>query len=70
VHEVWILPSASGHIQATGRDAKGRKQYRDHARFRELRQSGEYERMIAFAQAPPKIREHAINWLRYYIILF
>jgi DNA topoisomerase-1 len=54
--EVWISPLGNGHIQATGRDARGRKQYRYHARFRELRESGKYERMIAFARALPKIR--------------
>ncbi|MBV9969392.1 MAG: DNA topoisomerase IB [Xanthobacteraceae bacterium] len=54
--EVWICPSANGHIQATGRDAKGRKQYRYHPAFRELRESGKYEHMMAFAHALPKIR--------------
>jgi DNA topoisomerase-1 len=54
--QVWISLSPNGHIQATGRDAKRRKQYRYHARFRELRESGKYERMIAFARTLPKIR--------------
>jgi DNA topoisomerase-1 len=54
--QVWISPFGNGHIQATGRDARGRKQYRYHARFRELRESGKYERMIAFAETLPKIR--------------
>src|ERR1700739_1236862 len=48
---VWICPYADGHIQATGRDAKGRKQYRYHARFREIRESTKYEPVVAFAEA-------------------
>ena len=55
--DVWICPFAEGHIQATGRDAKGRKQYRYHARFREVRESTKYERVIGFADALPSIRE-------------
>jgi DNA topoisomerase I len=55
--EVWICPFAAGHIQATGRDAKGRKQYRYHVRFREVRESTKYERVIEFAGALPTIRE-------------
>jgi DNA topoisomerase I len=55
--EVWICPSAEGHIQATGRDARGRKQYRYHARWREKRDETKYHRMIAFAKALPLIRE-------------
>jgi DNA topoisomerase-1 len=55
--EVWICPWADGHIQATGRDAKGRKQYRYHARFREIRESTKYEHVVAFADALPSIRE-------------
>ena len=54
---VWICPSADGHIQATGRDARGRKQYRYHPRFREIRDETKYERMLAFADALPVIRE-------------
>jgi len=54
---VWICPFAGGHIQATGRDAKGRKQYRYHARFREVRESTKYEHMVAFADELPSIRE-------------
>jgi DNA topoisomerase-1 len=54
--EVWICPHANGHIQATGRDAKGRKQYRYHAAFREVRESTKYEHMLEFAQALPAIR--------------
>ena len=55
--DVWISPKANGHIQATGRDAKGRKQYRYHAAFREVRESTKYEHMLAFAQALPAIRK-------------
>src|SRR3954462_7148416 len=55
--DVWICPRADGHIQATGRDAKGRKQYRYHARFREVRESTKYEHVVEFADALPAIRE-------------
>jgi DNA topoisomerase-1 len=55
--EVWICPRANGHIQATGRDAKGRKQYRYHPRFREVRDSTKYHRLVAFAERLPAIRE-------------
>jgi DNA topoisomerase I len=55
--EVWICPFSDGHIQATGRDAKGRKQYRYHQRFREVRDSVKYEHVVAFAGALPSIRK-------------
>ncbi|RZI76960.1 MAG: DNA topoisomerase IB [Pseudomonas sp.] len=55
--DVWICPKANGHIQATGRDAKGRKQYRYHAKFREVRDSTKYEHMLDFAKALPSVRE-------------
>src|SRR4051812_8913541 len=54
--DVWICPIADGHIQATGRDAKGRKQYRYHPRFREIRESNKYEHVVEFAEALPTIR--------------
>jgi DNA topoisomerase-1 len=54
--DVWICPFADGHIQATGRDARGRKQYRYHPLFREARESTKYERLVAFANALPAIR--------------
>jgi DNA topoisomerase-1 len=54
--EVWICPFENGHIQATGRDARGRKQYRYHAKWREQRDQSKYERMMGFAEALPKIR--------------
>jgi DNA topoisomerase-1 len=53
---VWICPSSNGHIQATGRDARGRKQYRYHERWREVRDENKYDRMIAFGNELPKIR--------------
>jgi DNA topoisomerase-1 len=55
--EVWICPSPNGHIQAIGRDARGRKQYRYHPRWREVRDETKYARMLAFARALPRIRE-------------
>jgi DNA topoisomerase-1 len=55
--DVWICPRANGHLQATGRDAKGRKQYRYHADWREVRDETKFGRMIAFGEALPKIRE-------------
>jgi DNA topoisomerase-1 len=54
--DVWICPSPNGHIQATARDARGRKQYRYHERWREARDENKYERMLVFGQALPKIR--------------
>ena len=54
--DVWICPDPRGHIQATGRDARGRKQYRYHARWREVRDATKYERMLAFGAALPAIR--------------
>ena len=54
--DVWICPRPDGHIQATGRDAKGRKQYRYHAAFREVRDSAKYEHVTAFAATLPHIR--------------
>lgn len=54
--DVWICPRANGHIQATGRDAKGRKQYRYHPDFREARESTKFSRIMAFAEALPGIR--------------
>jgi DNA topoisomerase-1 len=55
--EVWICADPNGHIQATGRDAKGRKQYRYHPRWNEHRSANKFGRLIAFSQALPKIRE-------------
>lgn len=54
--DVWICHKSNGHIQATGRDAKRRKQYRYHARFREVRESTKYHHMLEFAESLPAIR--------------
>jgi DNA topoisomerase I len=55
--EVWICPDGSGHIQATGRDARGRKQYRYHDDWRQVRDRNKYARIIDFARLLPAIRE-------------
>lgn len=55
--DVWICPDPRGHIQATGRDARGRKQYRYHHDWRACRDETKYDRMIAFAEALPRIRQ-------------
>jgi len=55
--DVWIAIDPRGHIQATGRDARGRKQYRYHPRWRAVRDETKYERMIAFGEAIPDIRQ-------------
>jgi DNA topoisomerase I len=54
--DVWICPSPRGHIQATGRDARGRKQYRYHDRWREVRDQTKYERLIDFGRVLPSLR--------------
>lgn len=54
--DVWICPLENGHLQATGLDARRRKQYRYHPRWREVRDENKYAHLIAFAQALPKIR--------------
>jgi len=54
--DVWICPSPNGHLQATGRDARGRKQYRYHERWRKERDENKYEKMVIFGQALPRIR--------------
>lgn len=54
--DVWICPDASGHIQAVGRDIRGRRQYRYHARWRQARDSDKFDRLIAFGRALPKLR--------------
>ncbi len=55
--EVWICPISTGHIQVTARDAKGRKQYRYHPRYREVRDDTKFGRMRDFSQILPKIRD-------------
>jgi DNA topoisomerase IB len=54
--DVWISMEARGHLQATGRDARGRKQYRYHPEWRQLRDSAKFDRMVAFGEALPKLR--------------
>lgn len=54
--EVWICPSPNGHLQATGRDDRGRKQYRYHEQWREVRDENKYEKMVVFGKVLPKIR--------------
>jgi DNA topoisomerase I len=54
--KVWICPLANGHLQATGRDARGRKQYRYHPRWRALRDEAKFRRMIDFGRALPRLR--------------
>src|SRR5207237_1072898 len=53
---VWICPAPDGHVQATGRDARGRKQYIYHPRWREVRDETKYHRLAAFGEALPLIR--------------
>jgi len=59
--DVWICPSPYGHIQAVGRDAKGRKQYRYHVAYRSQRDQTKYGRMLAFGAALPQIRKRIEN---------
>ena len=61
---VWICPDPRGHLQATGRDARGRKQYRYHPKWRGIRDETKYDRLIGFAQALPQIRRHTERDLR------
>jgi DNA topoisomerase-1 len=56
-NDVWICPIPNGHLQATGRDAKGRKQSRYHPRWRQVRDETKYERMMLFGTALPAVRE-------------
>src|SRR5450755_3718404 len=54
--DVWICVKARGHLQATARDARGRKQYRYHSEWRQLRDSAKFDRMVAFGEALQKLR--------------
>ena len=54
--DVWICPDPRGHLQATGRDARGRKQYRYHPQWRESRDANKYERLLAFGAVLPRLR--------------
>src|SRR4051794_20550233 len=56
--DVWINPDPRGHIQATGRDERGRKQYRYHDRWRVVRDETKFERLVAFGETLPRVREH------------
>jgi len=62
--DVWICPSPNGHIQATGRDARGRKQYRYHERWREVRDENKFDRLAQFAKALPNIRRRIAQDLK------
>ena len=62
--EVWICPDADGHIQATARDARGRKQYRYHAQYREARDQSKFRRMLEFSEVLPPLRERIERDLR------
>src|SRR5262249_40045274 len=61
---VWVCPAANGHIQATGRDARRRKQYLYHERWREVRDENKYDRMISFGKALPTIRSRVAKDLQ------
>ena len=61
---VWICPSPNGHVQATGRDARGRKQYRYHERWREVRDENKFERLAQFAKTLPDIRRRVAQDLK------
>jgi DNA topoisomerase IB len=54
--DVWICPDPRGHLQATGRDARGRKQYRYHADWRQVRDTGKFGRLVAFGEKLPRLR--------------
>lgn len=62
--DVWISPDPAGHVQATGRDARGRKQYRYHPQWTALRDAGKYEQLRAFGLALPRIRRRLARDLR------
>jgi DNA topoisomerase-1 len=62
--QVWICPVENGHIQATGRDEKGRKQYRYHPRWRETRDAAKFGHMVEFARVLPRIRDQVEQDLR------
>jgi DNA topoisomerase-1 len=62
--DVWICPDPHGHIQATARDARGRKQYRYHPSYREARDQSKFRRMLEFSEALPRLREQVERDLR------
>src|SRR5258708_11007376 len=55
--DVWICPDPDGHIQATARDAGGRKQYRYHASYRQARDKSKFRRMLEFSEGLPRLRD-------------
>jgi len=63
-NDVWICPSPRGHIQAVGRDARRRKQYRYHSRWREVRDATKFEQLVAFAEGLPPLRRRVGQDLR------
>ncbi|HEX3872491.1 MAG TPA: hypothetical protein VHV77_18730 [Pirellulales bacterium] len=62
--DVWICPLENGHLQATGRDARRRKQYRYHPKWREVRDESKYDKCVAFARALPRIRRRVARDLK------
>ena len=62
--EVWICPDPDGHIQATGSDIRGRKQYRYHPQYREARDRSKFRRMLEFSEVLPRLREKIERDLR------
>src|SRR5947208_14047589 len=58
--DVWICANERGHLQATGRDARGRKQYRYHSTWRKARDEAKYGRLIDFAEALPALRKRVL----------
>jgi DNA topoisomerase I len=62
--DVWICPDPRGHLQATARDARGRKQYRYHPGYRAAREASKFRRMLQFAEVLPLLREHIERDLR------
>jgi DNA topoisomerase I len=63
-HDVWVCRDPQGHVQAVGRDDRGRKQYRYHPRWREFRDANKFNRLISFGQALPRIRRRVRRDLR------
>src|SRR5262245_54349828 len=66
--DVWICPDACGHLQATGRDARGRKQYRYHPRWRTIRDANKFDRILAFARKLSRLRARVRKDLRHPVL--
>jgi DNA topoisomerase-1 len=62
--DVWICPSPKGHLQATGRDEAGRKQYRYHPKWQDVRRRAKFDRLVAFGRALPEVRARAAHDLQ------